>query len=63
MLMVQQISVSGKVPESFVQMVEWSELNTLANALRHHNDPSDDCHLPMHETFVLAATISSPSCS
>jgi hypothetical protein len=54
MLTIQQMSVSGKVPESIGQLAEWCELNKLSNALWRHNYPSYDYHLPMHETFVQA---------
>ncbi len=56
----QQMQISGKVLESLRQLAEWYELNTLANALWCHNNPSADYHLPMHQNS-FSATISSQS--
>jgi hypothetical protein len=53
MLMIRQMSVSGKVSWFIGQLVVWCALNTLSNALQRHNCPSDDYYLPMHETFVF----------
>ncbi len=56
-LTIRETSVSGKVPETIGQVIEWCESLLLEHHLQRHNDPADEYCLDLHTTYVLGNDI------